>query len=362
MEVKMTSLRRRASVTAAMVCALWSFGASADVALRVDAQPVSDPIEVFVSVTNSSGAPVSGLTAGDFTVLVDGATVASPTFQLPPSSGNGNVSVVLAMDMSQTVQSAALESMQQAVIQFINSMKNGDYAAIVKFNNTNTAKASVVQGFTQIDGGAGNSVLEAAVMAPYPGSGSNILDALTLSINTLKSPAPVTLPSGPKAIVLVSDGRDNASTSTYESVVANANSAGISVFTIGVGDLTTTGARLLSDISDATGGDYFPAPNNSQIADAYMRISNRLGNEYLLSFTSSITDCNSHTIEVRVTGFGSKQASFQRCTSTGNPPPPPPSGGGGGGGGGGATGLVELLLGTALVAIARRRRWLRTAA
>ena len=58
MEVKMTSLRRRASVIAAMACALWSFDASAAVALRVDAQPVSEPIQVFVSVTNSTGGPV----------------------------------------------------------------------------------------------------------------------------------------------------------------------------------------------------------------------------------------------------------------------------------------------------------------
>lgn len=355
MEVKTMSLRRRASVVAALACTLWSFNASAAVTLRVDAQPVSEPIQVWVSVTNSSGAPVTGLQAGDFTLSVDGTAVSSPTFSLPPSGGGGKVSVVLAMDMSQTVQNAALESMQQAVIQFIDSMQNGDYAAIVKFNNTNAQKASVVQGFTEIDGGAGNSQLESAVMAPYPGSGSNILDAVALSIDELGSPS-VTLPNGPKAIVLVSDGRDNASTTTFDAVVADANAASIPVFTIGVGDLTTTGARLLDDLANGTGGDYFPAPDNSQIAGAYQQISNRLSNEYLLSFTSSITDCNSHNLTVNVAGNGSQQATFQRCTTPGG------GGGGGddsggGGGGGGSTGLLELVLGATLaVGYARRRR------
>ena len=355
MEVKTMSLRRRASVVATLACALWSFDATAEVTLRVDAQPVADPIQVWVSVTNSSGAPVTGLGAADFTVSVDGTAVSSPTFELPPSGGGGNVSVVLAMDMSQTVQNAALESMQQAVIQFIDSMQAGDYAAIVKFNNTNPEKASIVQDFTAIDdGGAGDTALKGAVMTNYPGSGSNILDAVSLAIGELRSPSSP-LPSGPKAIVLVSDGRDNASTTTFDAVVADASSAGIPVFTIGVGDLTTSGARLLDDLSNGTGGEYFPAPDNSQIAGAYQQISNQLSNEYLLTFTSTITDCNAHDLQVDVAGQGSQEASFQRCTDT--TPPPPTDGGGGGGGGGGSTGLLELMLGTALaVGVARRRR------
>jgi VWFA-related protein len=348
------SLRRRASLAAAAVLAFGSFDASAAVALRVDAQPVSDPIQVFVNVTNSSGGPVSGLTASDFTVLVDGTEVRSPTFSLPPSAGGGNVSVVFAMDMSQTVQNAALEPMQQAVIEFIDSMKVGDYAAIVKFNNTNPDKASLVQDFTQIDGGAGNSALESAVMAPYPGSGSNILDAVALSVDQLSSPS-VDLPDGPQAIVLVSDGRDNSSTSTKEAVIASANAAGIPVFTIGVGDLTTSGAKLLNELATQTGAVYFPTPNNADIAQAYKQVANQLNNEYLLTFTSDITDCSSHELEVQVTGQSTKSTTFQRCQDPGGGGGGGGDNGGGGGGGGGATGTKIVLTATSLVAVARRR-------
>ena len=353
MEGKMMSLRRRASVVAVAVVALWSIGANADVVLRVDAQPVEDPIEVFVNVTNDAGAPVSNLTAGEFTVSVDGTAVSSPTFSMPPGQGGGNVSVVLAMDMSQSVKQNALASMQNAVIEFINLMQVGDYAAIVKFNNSNPARASVVKDFTQIDGGANNTALADAVLENYEGGGSNILDAVQLSIDELAAPS-VTLPSGPKAVVLVSDGRDNFSTATLEGVVAAANDAGIPVFTIGVGDLTPTGAELLDDLASGTGADYFPAPNDADVADAYRQVSSRLNNEYLLTFESSITDCSSHSLEVDVAGYGSQTASFQRCTDT---TPPPPTDDGGGGGGGGSTGLLELMLGAALaVGVARRRR------
>lgn len=332
----------------------WAGGASAEVSLRVDARPVADPIEAFVGVTDANGRPVAGLGAGDFQLLVDGTAVSSPTFSLPPSQGDGKVSVVLAMDKSQTVKQAADDAMREAVTDFINSMQVGDYAAVVMFNETNPAKASVVQPFTQIDAGAGNSALVSAANSPYQGSGSNILDGVKLSIDQLRSP-PVTLPEGPKTVLVVSDGRDNASTSTLADVIAAANQAGVSVFAVGVGNVNGT---LMQDLASGTGGQYLAAPTAGQIADAYARIADQLKNEYLLTFTSSISDCNSHTLEVRVAGQSPASSNFTRCDAAA----PPPTGGGGDGGGGddsgggGGTGWAEVLAGLAVVAAARRLR------
>lgn len=345
---------QRALLAVAVAFGFWAGPAHADVAVRVDAMPVAEPIQVFVNVTDSGGQPVSGLTASSFTVRVDGTAVSSPTFTLPPSQDDSQrVSVVFAMDMSSSVQSTALAPMQDAVTAFINAMRPGDYAAIVKFNNTNPEKASVVQPFTRIDDGAGDSQLVSAVTAPYPGSGSNVLDGVRLSIQQLGSP-PVTLPAGPKAVVLLSDGRDNSSTATLSEVITAANGERIPVFTIGVGTLTTAGRSLLQDLASGTGGAFLQAPSSSQIDDAYQQVRNMLSNEYLLTFSSSITDCGSHTLEVQVEGQGSKSVPFTRCS----PSEPPPGGSGGGDGGGGAVGWIEIVAGLALLALARRRPWL----
>lgn len=290
--------------------------AHAAVTLRVEARPVSAPIGVWATVTDANGGAVSGLTAADFQVLVDGVAVGAPSFSLPPAQGPGQkVSIVFAMDYSSSVRTAALVPMQEAVIAFINSMRVGeDYAAIVKFNGTNPNRASVVQPFTQIDGASGTAALINAVNADYPGEGSNVFDGTMLSVQQFTSP-PIALPNGPKAIVLVTDGGENSSSADINAVVLAANAAKVAVFTIGVGNFTETSAQqILTGLATQTSAAFYPAPSAAQIGEAYVQVSRLLNNEYLLTFQSGIADCNSHSLELRVTGQAAATTTFTRCT------------------------------------------------
>ncbi len=89
-----------------LAAALFAGPARAGVALRVEATPISDPIQAFVTVTDATGAPVGGLGASDFTVTLDGTAVRQPGFTLPPTQDpSQKVSVVFVMDYSQSVQS-----------------------------------------------------------------------------------------------------------------------------------------------------------------------------------------------------------------------------------------------------------------
>ena len=298
---------------------LFAGPAQATVELRVEARPISDPIEAFVTVTDVNG-PVGGLLAGDFTVTLDGVAVPLGGFTLPPSQDpNQRVSVVFVMDYSSSVQSVALTAMQDAVIAFINAMNTGDFAAIIKFNDTNPDRASVVQPFTAIDGGAGTSALIGAVMAPYPGEGTNLLDAINLAIAQFNAP-PVPLPSGPKAIIAITDGGENASSVTESTVIAGANGSSLPLFMVGVGNVTNqVRLDLLNSLATNTGGDYLSAPSDAEIAAAYATISQLLNSEYLLTIPSTISDCGEHTLQVTVAGQGAPvSATFRRCDDTPN--------------------------------------------
>jgi MYXO-CTERM domain-containing protein len=134
----------------------------------------------------------------------------------------------------------------------------------------------------------------------------------------LLPPAGVTLPSGPKAVVLVSDGLDNASTNTLNFVIDKASSLGIPLFTIAVGAPGTSGSNVMNTLAARTGGTYISAPSPSEVTDAYKTIASRLDNGYLLSFSSNITDCNPHTLTVTVAGT-TQEARFTRCDATTGP-------------------------------------------
>ena len=164
---------------------LFTMSAQAAVDLRVESRPITGPIDAYVTVTDAGGNPVPNLTAGSFTVTLDGVPVTIPSsgFSQPPSANPArNVSVVFVMDYTPSTEDQRA-TIQNAVISFINSMNVGDYAAIVKFNWSNPAKASVVQPFTRIDGGAGTSALLASVTSPYPGYNSNVYDGIAVGLD-----------------------------------------------------------------------------------------------------------------------------------------------------------------------------------
>lgn len=306
-----------------LAAAFFAGPASAAIDLRVESRPISNPIEAYVTVTNAAGNPVGELTAGSFTLTLDGTllTIQPSDFSQPPSANPAkNVSVVFAMDYSPSTTGDPRTAMEGAVVDFINAMAPGDYAAIVKFNGSNPAKASVVQGFTRIDGAAGNDLLVNAAMLLYPGSNSNVYDGINVALDHFASPpAGATLPDGPKAIVVISDGVDNASVNTMNFVIDKASSLGIPLFTIAVGTPGTSGSNVMNSLAARTGANYISAPSQADVTNAYVTISTRLDNGYLLSFVSSITDCNQHTLTVSVTGQGSQETRFTRCDATTGP-------------------------------------------
>ncbi|RPH64128.1 MAG: VWA domain-containing protein, partial [Acidobacteria bacterium] len=256
----------------------------ADAELRLKTQPITDPVQAFVTVTDEGGNPLAGLTAADFGVTLDGVPVViQPSdLTLPPAQDpNQKISVIFVMDFSTSVVSNALAALQDAVIAFIDAMNDGDRVAILKFNGT--LGASVVQEFVAIDHGVNSAALTAALMEEYDGDGSNIYDALQLGIEHFVAP-PNPLPPGPKALILVSDGGENASVATQSGVISLANDNSLPIFTIGVANFTAPNRlRLLTNLAEQTGADFLPAPSQGDIAEGYATLFKLLDNEYLLT-------------------------------------------------------------------------------
>lgn len=291
--------------------------AAAEIELRVQSRPVTDPIKVFVHVTDQNGVPVGNLAAADFGMAID-AQAPTNAFQFTQSPFNDpaqRLSVVFAIDYSSSVQDFFVDAIQAGVSTFIDNMSTGDYAAIVKFNDT--SGATVVQPFTLIDGGTGNAALISQLLLDYDGLGTNLLDALDLAVEEFATTS-VTLPAGPKVIVLISDGDDNSSLLSQSDVIANANANGIAVFTVSVGDITgdVAATALLSSIAEDTGGRYFAGPDEAEIEAAYATITSHLDNSYVLTLPPvELTDCNPHLMEITAQSQ-TGSIDFWRCDTT----------------------------------------------
>ena len=350
----------------------------ADVKLRVEARPIADPINVFVTVTNEdgNGTPVGGLTAQDFTmsvdgemllengesvpVLVDGQPVVTPvTFSLSPIlDEERSASIIFVMDYSGSV-SDVQGIVEQSVIEFLKTMQFQDYAGILKFNRDLGAQM-IPPEFVEIASEDIRSALIKAVSFEYEGSGSPVYAALKEAIKQFELAS--ALPPGPKAILLVSDGRNNDFSVTGSDVATLANGEEISIFTVGVGEIDFS---AMGALAFQTGGQFYEARDDDAVKDAYVAISTLLQNEYVLTFESNIADCEVHEVVVEVKGQDPARSTFTRCTApesstpepegdVGGTPLPPPSDGGSGGGG--AFAPLGLIAGLSLLALRRRLR------
>jgi VWFA-related protein len=308
----------------ALLSALVAAGpAAAAVNVRVEGRPESAPIQVFVRVTDGNNVPINNLNFQVFQVEIDGIAevLTGSQFSQPQEADpDQHVSVMFVMDYTSSVTSQAqfLAEMQDAVIEFIRAMEPGDMAAIIKFNNDSGEQ--VIQPFTDIDDNEVNGndkLLIDAVASDYPGDGSNILDAVNLGVQEFAA-AGANLPPGPKAVILVSDGRDSHSDIGQNGVIEAANDVSIPIFTIGIGNPQTRGLEILTELSGDTGGEYFDATDGGDIGAAYESVRLLLTGEYLIEIPNGITDCATHQLTVTVQGE-TDTTSFTRRTCNTTP-------------------------------------------
>ncbi len=166
---------------------------------------------------------------------------------------------------------------QESAIEFLNQTirPRYDQAFVVGFDT----EAEVTQDFTD-----STEALSRGVRALRPGGGTALFDALYKSCREklLKSAQTGAVR---RAIVLVSDGEDDASHVSREEAIEMALRANTIVYTIstnfpGGGN----GDKVLQRIADATGGRSFQPFQLSDVANAFGQIQDDLRSQYALSY------------------------------------------------------------------------------
>ncbi len=241
--------------------------------LRVETTLVLIP----VNVTDASNRFVLGLDKENFGVFENG--VRQKVTHL--SGEDAPLSVGLLVDISGSM-GAKLDISRQAASQFLKTMNPQDEAFVVEFSD----RAKLVVGFTHH-----TDEIKDKITALESQGLTAMLDAVNLGLTEMKKAK-----NPRKALLIISDGGDNNSRYTSKEIEDLVREADVQIYSMGVFEpysylarsmAELSGPRLLSEISQQTGGRAFAAPNDSVLPTIAKKIGIELRNQYVLAYTPS---------------------------------------------------------------------------
>jgi Ca-activated chloride channel family protein len=248
-------------------------------------------VHLIFTVTDKHGNYIKNLKKNDFTILDD---------RMPPeeilsfsSETDLPLQVGLLIDASESV-SDRFKFEQEAAVEFLKQTirRKYDLAFVIGFDLT----PKVMQDFTD-----DTEKLSVGIRALRPSSLTAMYDALYYACQDklLKQPQ-----AGPvrRAIILLSDGKDNASSVTREKAIEMAQRAEVSVYTISTNQTRSGGHgnKTLERIAEATGGRSYLPSQLTEVANAFAAIQEELRSQYAVSYKPAAFRPDGHyrTIEV----------------------------------------------------------------
>jgi VWFA-related protein len=240
-------------------------------------------IRVYLTAADERGTPLKGLTVTNFSVQEDGRNVQVKGV-FPLERGEEPLSVVLAIDRSGSMKGQPIQDALQAARNFVSEMRAIDRVGVVSFDDhvtiisrPNSDKYPLLKAIEEI-----------AV-----GKDTALNDAIMRSLELLPPFA------SRRAVVVLTDGKENRSTTSGKQIIDKTMEIGIPVITVGLGN--EVNAYALETIARKSGGRAFFARESSELPNLYRAIARQLINQYRVTLTSGKSlDHGWHQIRVQV--------------------------------------------------------------
>jgi Ca-activated chloride channel family protein len=235
--------------------------------LRMDVRLVN----VFVNVTDTTGAIVGGLTREDFALAEDGRPQEIAVFE---RQSEQPLNLTLAIDTSGSVHKDLLLE-QDAARRFVRAMmRPQDQMSLLEF-------ATEVRELTPFTNNAGQ--IERGLERLHSDFATALYDAIYLGAQRLGRK------DGRKVLVLVSDGGDTAKSTTYAQALEQALRNEVMIYSIIDVPIEASAGRdiggehALITLAEQTGGKSFYASDGG-LDKAFARVSDDLRTQYLLAY------------------------------------------------------------------------------
>jgi len=239
-------------------------------------------VTVYVSATDASGNPV-GIDPQTIQINENGQAM-----QLVDVKGGGEVvggeaipvTTMLVIDISGSMdKNNKISAAKEAAKTYIRGMRSGDQAGLITYDT----QVYNVQPIT-----ADTTALTSAIDGLQTGSDTAMYNALIEAEKALEGV------SGRKAIIVLTDGMDNQSSSNANDVINGIGESGLSISAIGFGDTTATGQEGLDEtglqsLAEQAGGQYAFATDAQTLSTLYQQYGQSLQSEYAVTYVSPST-------------------------------------------------------------------------
>jgi len=252
----------------------------------------TDLITLTVTVTDTYGRYVSGLSKGAFSVF-DNKQQQEITFF---SDDDSPVSVGVIFDVSGSMSGDKVRRSRDALSKFIQTSHDSDEYFLIAFNS----RAQLLLDKTR----DGDSILNKLTFIETK-SQTALYDACYLGVEKVQRG------SHPKrALLLISDGQDNDSRYTFNELRKLLKESDVVLYAIGIlsgsdagSSLGMEGQGILDELSGVSGGKAFFPRSAAEMDDIFEQIALELRHQYSIGYKpdSFQNDGKWHRVKVKVT-------------------------------------------------------------
>ncbi len=249
----------------------------------------TDLVTLTLTVTDLYGRYVSGLNKNAFTIF-DNNKEQEVTFF---SDSDAPVSIGILFDVSGSMSNDKIAKARTALSRFINSSHPSDEYFLIGFNN----RAQLLLDRTR----DGEAVLQKLTLV-NPRQNTALYDAVYLGLERVTRGA-----HQKKALLIISDGQDNASRYNFGEVRRLMKESDVVTYAVGILDrgdassqLGMQGQAFLDELASVTGGKSFYPNSAIEMDEIFERIALELRHQYSVGYTPADFEPDGKWRKVRV--------------------------------------------------------------
>lgn len=249
----------------------------------------TDLVTLTLTVTDIYGRYVSGLNRNAFTIIDDNEVQEITFF----SDSDAPVSIGIVFDISDSMSGEKIAKARKALERFLNTSHPLDEYFLIAFNS----RAQLLLDRTR----DADAVLRKLTLVE-PKSNTALYDACYLGIERVSRGT-----HQKKALLIISDGQDNASRYNFNEVRRLMRESDVVTYAVGILDPRDArsmegmrGQAFLDSLTSVTGGKAFYPRNDVELDEIFERIALELRHQYSVGYTPRNFEPNGKWRRVRV--------------------------------------------------------------